>query len=1166
MADGESRRLVIPSAMSLSAIVLAVLAFFGVTRGPSIPAPGPALHVAGTALASEQSRGWPVGVSTIERVTAAHHPEASDKLAILDPLLRYHSARLANAKGNELGTDPKALYHWLLGAASGPDTSRAEPVSFLVAIVPDPLVSGTTYRYDQAIQGLTLGLRPDGYLLDAFRIEHWLTPRGRETGKEESARGGAHTEAGPVDRDLRAPGCILFRRAARADEPRTANLLVVLLVAETPIRGVNAAMLESSLDIVLDHAVQSRASRPIGEPLIRIVGPNFSGSASSIKRSLGAWLAAKRGEIQRQNLAAAPIVRWINGVALSIDPRDFERSLNAGGKGSLEFRSVVYSSVDLNLALFTYLNANARPAYGGDQVAYLTEESTGFGQRVQRDVTLGGADAAGKQSEAPSRNTTTASSAGGEKPFAMVFYTYPLHISEIRRRYARQTGGSAEGSVRLETKERLKFAFDEGSDTAEMMPIESPAIVSAYDELRLLEITEDIKRRNIRYAWLTATDTRDTLFMAEFLHRHCPNLQIVSISLDTAFLHDDRISDNRGTLFASTYPLWLEGQDPTWSPHESGDPHELRVRSFSDHTVIGIHNATLAHQIERASNSGGEGRAAEVARLQDALVGYRWMHGKEGDGPPIWISVASQEGFLPVQFISPGGVHGAVQPVAMQPHPNSYRNYFWQPQPPRFMDRKTWTWELSWRRWIKVLSGVTPVVPILLAAAMLGLVLLERGVEKRLRRETARSHSPLRLGTVKPVVDTPALKAVAEADARLAAMRSSLRPFHFPRLGRWVVALLPFAILATQNPYAGWLFLPEFHGFLLFLGITALLLWVGADRWPRRVSVAGALGLWLCGFLLTHQSSFEPYKGLSWGLLAALVVLFLVVLVRAIRLTLHWSAFQEVCEAVQSLPLGSVFDRLPPRLTSRFGSFGDALVGGGDLELAPRFEHVREALLAEAGRSKDDAGVPQETRFLASKIRAIEPAPAPLPLASPGVAEAHGARFARGLIKVLAPCWERRSSEAAYGDAPGSEGGSSGGAATPIGLAAQADQYVALEVVRYLNRHLDLIWHRVTSLTLAGLLLMAGVNSYPFQPAGRLFTWLMIVVFLAVAAVVFVLVGVNSNTLIARVNRLPAHRSVWNLDFLAKMVTYVGPLIGLLAAFSFGMSDILRIILGPFVR
>jgi hypothetical protein len=1181
MPETDARGGFTSGAMSLSAMLLAALALLGIVRSPnsrperqraSTPVPQDPAAPAAAAVA-------PSLPPDFELACKAYHPGDAEKLAILDPLRRYHSARLAQLPDETLAAlarDPKRLIRWLMGGPGAVEVSSGEPVSFLVSIVPDPLISGSAFRYDHAITGLSLAVGSDRFLLDNFRIDHWLAHQGQAApAKAESARSQAQPPGAgeAVEPDLRAPGCILFRRAPRPDDAGP-NLLVVLLVAETPIRGVHAAMLHSSLDLTLEHARITRlptAGTAAAEaPLVRIVGPNFSGSATSISRSLEAWLEANQPEIDESFPNASPVIKWINGVALSIDPVALEGSLTKRWPRAFQFRSVVYSSVDLNAELFKYLLANVLPGSGGNKIAYLTEESTGFGQQVRLQ---------------PRADTGTEVF----KPFEMYFYSYPAHISEIRRRYTRQAGTTTAGAVELEPEEKLTFAFDEGADTPELVPIQSPAIISAYDELRLLEIAEDINRRGIRFAWLTATDIRDTLFVGEFLHRHCPNLQIVSINVDTAFLHDERIAQHRGTLFASSYPLWLESQDPAWYSDAATKPVDLRLRTFAEHPTIGTYNAMLAHLIERAAPLDPGQKSEITGKLQDAMVGYRWMHGSPPNGPPIWISVASQHGFLPLHLGLPGTPQHTPTPEGAVPRlPGSYRDHLWQPPSPRYLPRKAWTWDLSWRRWLNPTSGVSALVPILLGALSLFFVWLERRTERHLRRETGRSHSPLRRKPEDTADASGWLAAAIKADTELAAMRSSLRPTLTPNLGWWLVALAPFAYLVTRNPHAWLLFRPTLPGLLLFLASVGILIALTSGVWPRRVAFASAVGFWICGFLLTHLSSFEPYEVMRWGLLIALVSLFLIVLIRSIRLTLHWQAFENLTQTVQGLPLGSAFDRLPSRLTSRFGSFAEAILGPRDPELETRLDQVRQALTAEARDITADAATPGPTKDLAHRIASLSMPPAALPAAAPAArtwlfptrpqllnpTPDTGARMARGLLSILGPTWKRRDAQEAYGETSEEPktGTSSNRSTDRAGadpghcLIAQADQYVALALVRYLNRHLDILWRRVASLTIAALLLMAGVNSYPFQPAGRLFVWVMLVVMLAVAAVLFVLLGVNSNSLIARVNRLPAHRSVWNLDFLAKSFAFIAPVLGLLATLFFGMADVLRVFLGPFVR
>ena len=186
---------------------------------------------------------------------------------------------------------------------------------------------------------------------------------------------------------------------------------------------------------------------------------------------------------------------------------------------------------------------------------------------------------------------------------------------------------------------------------------------------------------------------------------------------------------------------------------------------------------------------------------------------------------------------------------------------------------------------------------------------------------------------------------------------------------------------------------------------------------------------------------------------------------------------------------------------------------------------------------------------------------------------------ARTLAYLLQPIWQRRGTREAYADQPGGSEASgpagSGSAsalsdtdtAKPIAaFVGQADEYIALEIVQYLNRYLDIVWNRITTLTLLSLLLMTAVNSYPFQPAGALSNWMIVVILLAVAVVVSVLWGIQRNEFIARVSKAGVNRSLWNLEFVGRLTAYVAPVLGLLAVLSVGVSDVLRIVLGPFAR
>jgi hypothetical protein len=281
--------------------------------------------------------------------------------------------------------------------------------------------------------------------------------------------------------------------------------------------------------------------------------------------------------------------------------------------------------------------------------------------------------------------------------------------------------------------------------------------------------------------------------------------------------------------------------------------------------------------------------------------------------------------------------------------------------------------------------------------------------------------------------------------------------------------------------------------------------------------------------------------------------LFLALVHQLVRLGALWEAVRERSEAVMSLPMGLAVDRLPRRLTSRFGSFLEAIQQRQDVELAARFAQADGAIETAMARLKPEAaGV---------------------------LGGASGVPWPARLAAVLEPVWRARGPLEAYADLSSARGEAGVSQAVrsllPDGMAEtdavaleraveQAEDRLAMELVRHLNQYMDLVWNRLAVVTVLGLGLMALVTSYPFQPAGALFNWMLTVVLLAVGVIVGVLAGINRNELFARINKIPAGRSLWNLDFLGKLTAYVAPLLGLLALLSAGVSDLLRLIVSGF--
>jgi hypothetical protein len=158
--------------------------------------------------------------------------------------------------------------------------AAAIPVSALVITVPDPVDSILDYAFDRTLDAVQRAVRVNDYLLDRYALP-WIGG---------GARGGSPgpDRRGPRER---SPGVLLFRRVHPPEHPGgepDVRLLVVYLVAETPISGIQRTPLALALGearAIGEHAAGG-ASDP---PKIALLGPFFSGSAFSLRLTLLSW-------------------------------------------------------------------------------------------------------------------------------------------------------------------------------------------------------------------------------------------------------------------------------------------------------------------------------------------------------------------------------------------------------------------------------------------------------------------------------------------------------------------------------------------------------------------------------------------------------------------------------------------------------------------------------------------------------------------------------------------------------------------------------------------------------------------------------------------------------------------------------------------------------------
>ena len=95
--------------------------------------------------------------------------------------------------------------------------------------------------------------------------------------------------------------------------------------------------------------------------------------------------------------------------------------------------------------------------------------------------------------------------------------------------------------------------------------------------------------------------------------------------------------------------------------------------------------------------------------------------------------------------------------------------------------------------------------------------------------------------------------------------------------------------------------------------------------------------------------------------------------------------------------------------------------------------------------------------------------------------------------------------------------------------------------------------------------LLFAINSYPFPRQDRIEFFLTVLIAVSAGVILKVVVGVNRDETISRVaNTVPGLKLDQNLA--SSLIGYVLPLVGILAAVSYDVSDLLDIWLAPVFR
>jgi hypothetical protein len=331
------------------------------------------------------------------------------------------------------------------------------------------------------------------------------------------------------------PGLLLFRRV----EENNRRVAGVFLVGETPKRGVHKAALANTLDLIASFVDAMPGEQPM-KP-VRIVGPSFSGSAESLRLALRDWQQKRTG---RRPMA----FQIISGTATA---QGLEKYLTL--KDTTFCRTVLPDDVLLRESR-RYLD---KLGWDNRKVAMLTESDTGY--RLREDL-----------------------------PFIQVLF--PSGLSGFRTESeAREKGQPTDSGRTFVTvpKTALDLSLAEPSRPLDIIP-ELSSLTPRNKQLAISNLLATISREGIRRVGIQATDVRDRIFLAKMSRELFPDVILFSLSNDLLYVHPKYGADLDGMLVLSTAPLLTEG--PRWR-YLLGGPNQRYRRQFGSEFEEGIFHA-----------------------------------------------------------------------------------------------------------------------------------------------------------------------------------------------------------------------------------------------------------------------------------------------------------------------------------------------------------------------------------------------------------------------------------------------------------------------------------------------------------------------------------------------------------------------------------------------
>lgn len=552
---------------------------------------------------------------------------------------------------------------WSTISASRDTTVRARlPLRVTLVTIPDPYDSHMDWSYDANLEALRRAMGTAGFVPQSF----WLPQRAdsiRVVTNGLSVRYPAHDYQ---------PGVFLFR-STNVDAPA---LHLVYLIPEVPTSGVHMQAFRSALaerKALMIEGVGIFAVDARERDELSVLGPNFSGSAISLRAVIDAALVPKDGTPATP--ADPRTARLMSGSATSfqnlhvltdsscvvVRRRDLETP-DSVRVARIRFAATVNPDEALDDVLRDVIDSlHVRPY----QVAVLTESGTAYGaarpsgneqasssspqgrgrvcsdrEDAEQAPPLPAVQAPRRQAQSPKPPVVDAA---GRASAVSRYLTvpFPLNIASLRSEFEKSPS-AAESSPAIPTLTdvpRTHLSLDEVSRARETPLLTSNLSTPSLDVV-LEGLIRTLNEHDVRVVVIKATDVRDKLMLARELRRGVRDVVVVVYEGHVLLRRPEYADALRGALVLSSYPMALENQFWTTAHRRNtSDSTYVRLRdllAFPTDAALGTYNASLS-----------------LLGLPQLRVEFDLHNAFSADStyhlPPVWLSVVGRDGFYPLR-------------------------------------------------------------------------------------------------------------------------------------------------------------------------------------------------------------------------------------------------------------------------------------------------------------------------------------------------------------------------------------------------------------------------------------------------------------------------------------------------------------------------------------